>query len=77
VRAASGQRVVIDGEHGGEGLALPRLHLDDVPTPHRQGRENLDVERLQVEGSTAGLGNQREGVDFDPVQRAVVFSSTA
>ena len=69
VDAVPGERVEVDGRHGGEGLPLAGLHLGDLAGVERHGSDELDVEQPQTELAAAHLADHREGLLEEVVER--------
>src|SRR5919198_814258 len=77
VDALALQRVEAHRERGGEGLALPRLHLGDVAAVEDHAADELHVEVAHAHRAPAGLADDRERLGEEVVERLSVLRALA
>jgi hypothetical protein len=77
VSAAPLERVEIDRQGGGEGLALAGPHLGDLSLVQHHAAHQLDVEVPHLQGAPRGLAHGGEGLGQDVVQRGALIEALA
>ena len=62
MHTVAAQGIEVRGQHTGQGLALTRLHLGDVPEVQRGATHDLDVERPLAQHPPGRLAGHRKGL---------------